>query len=156
MCPRFYWCISFFTCIYVLYYNSCVLLYISVPVSTTTNLDNTSIQDGRNISYFVATETQNDIARPVLNWFYNSVAIDDEADRLNVFQNVSGLSSLVIKDSRYTDNGEYSLEGSNAVNPINFSSQLQVVNTGLCVVHVHVYMYSTCTVHVYNNYIVCN
>lgn len=103
-----------------------------MPASVSSNLVNASIQTGRNISYFVATQTPNDLDQPVLNWLHDLYLISsDSSSRFDVPTNGRGLNTLIIKDSSTLDSGLYSIEGGNYANTISSpSSQLRVIDEG--------------------------
>ncbi len=96
----------------------------------TSNLISASVQTGRGIGYYVATETLNNLFQPVLSWSYNSVLLNNTLDQISVDQNVQGLSFLFIKDSQYNNSGIYSSKGTSSFissSNISANAEIQVV-----------------------------
>ncbi len=112
------------------YYFYSLYSFFTVSATLSSNLINASVQANRNISYFVATETPNNLDQPVLNWLYQSNLINDSSDGIDLFQNVQGVSTLIIKQADSSFSGQYSIEGSNSAGTYTTISEIQVVDIG--------------------------
>ena len=117
------------SCVFLLF-NCLYYLCFLVPSSISNLLVNNSVQEGRNATYFIATETGNNLNLPVLSWYYNGTLLNDNSQQLDVFQDRVGVSTLKIRASMSGNSGLYSVRGQNVVNTVESLAELRVVDSG--------------------------